>query len=91
MKKLFLSSALAMMASASFAQSAPECGPTTDVRNFLTSEFGEESVFQGLDKEGNIVEVWTGEESWSLLVTLPKGVSCFLTDGEAWQGPKPDL
>jgi len=94
MKKLFLSAALAIMASASFAQSAPGCGPSSEVHSFLANEYGEEPVFRGLDEGGALVEIWAGETSWSFLLTRPGQdgpVSCLLGNGEEWEGPKPNL
>ena len=45
----------------------------------------------GLASSGGIVEVHTDEKglSWSIIVTMPTGVTCLVASGEGWEALQP--
>ncbi len=45
----------------------------------------------GLASSGGVVEVLTNEKgsSWSIIVTMPSGVTCLVAAGEGWEAVAP--
>jgi len=45
----------------------------------------------GLASSGSVVEVLTNEKgaSWSIIVTMPTGVTCLVASGEGWEALRP--
>ena len=52
----------------------------------LSTSHGETPVALGITPEGWIIELFRAKDgaSWSLVVTLPNGLSRLVTSGEAW-------
>ncbi len=64
------------------------CGDHTEVTSRLGKTFGESRAGLGLLDDGRMVEIFTSRQgTWSLLVTVPGGVTCLVASGEAWQSP----
>ena len=92
-KFLFLTAVLIAaigISSLSFVSSAKAqtaCAPRADVLEALTKGYTEQAKGMGLASNGNIVELFAGKDgaSWTIVVTLPNGMSCPVFDGEGWE------
>jgi hypothetical protein len=78
---------VAMASAAAVAQNAPQCGARTGVVAGLESRYSEKPIAAGLDNNGALVEVLAAPEgdTWTILVSMPNGVSCVVAAGENWQ------
>ena len=56
----------------------------------LSKAYQEQPVAMGLASSGGVVEVLTDDQgsSWSIIVTLPSGVTCLVAAGEDWENIK---
>ena len=54
----------------------------------LASKYGESRQSAGLNQNNGMVEVFASDETgtWTILVTMPNGISCLMAAGKAWQG-----
>ncbi len=68
-------------------QAQTACAPRPDVLKALTKEYAEQSVGMGLASNGNMVELFAGKDgaSWTIVVTLPNGMTCPVLDGQGWE------
>ena len=59
-----------------------------DIAKRLESGYAETPVATGLSANGGSVEVLGSPdgETWTLVITAPKGISCAVIAGEAWDG-----
>ena len=75
---------LGVQSSAS-AQSA--CASHAEVTKQLGSAYSESPVAIGLASNGGVYEVFsTGDgSSWTIVMTMPTGMSCVVAAGEAWE------
>ena len=75
------------------AVAQPQCGERSDVLEFLSKKYNEAPVAAGVTNTGGLVEVLTDSRSgtWTIIVTSPQGISCFVAAGEGWRDsiPKP--
>ncbi len=61
------------------------CGPRPKLLGYLSDKFSEQPVMLGLTSDGNVLEVAASSNgSWTIVVTLPTGVSCAVAAGEKW-------
>ncbi len=77
-----------------FAQAAP-CAKRSDFLQHLAVKFAEAPVAMGVKADVAVLEILTSAAgSWTILVTMPTGVTCGVVAGEAWSQPpaptKPD-
>ena len=80
--------AVAMIATAvSEASAQLACGKRDEVLQHLSDKYQEAPVSLGLSSNGGILEVLTAPtgSSWTILITMPNGVSCMVAAGENWQ------
>ena len=80
--------ALALAASLSTpADAQMVCGQRDKIIQQLESKYGETRRSVGLQQGRGLVEVFASEEtgSWTILVTDPRGMSCLMAAGEAFQ------
>ncbi|HLB81266.1 MAG TPA: hypothetical protein VJJ77_12260 [Dongiaceae bacterium] len=63
------------------------CSPRTDVLSQLAQKFKEAPVAVGLANNGGLLEVLTNGtgSTWTIIITMPNGVSCLVAAGEDWQ------
>src|SRR5690606_7686012 len=83
---LALAAALAALPTA--ALPAPmACSPRADVLAQLAAKFGEAPVSAGLANNGGLLEVLAAPDgvTWTILITMPNGMSCLVAAGEDWQ------
>jgi hypothetical protein len=64
------------------AQAQMVCAPHADVVNHLLTEYGERRVFGGLNREGNLFELYvSGAGTWTVALTVPGGLTCLINSG----------
>ncbi len=63
-----------------------QCAKREAVVSSLKDRYSEAPVALGLNNHGALVEVLTAEEgeTWTILVSMPNGVSCVVAAGENW-------
>lgn len=66
---------------------AAACAERGKALDHLARKYGEAAVARGLASNGGLVELLTAAdgETWSLLITLPDGVTCLIAAGESWE------
>lgn len=83
----FIAAGIVPTASAQ-AQESQTCGPRATFVKTLAGEFRERTVAVGLVSDGSaIAEVLTSPDgaTWTMLFTLPTGISCVVATGQNWQ------
>lgn len=72
------------------AQESAPCVKRTDFLDHLSKNYDEAPVAMGLTSSGRVLEVVASENgSWTIIVTMPNGVSCGIASGESWQETAP--
>ena len=63
------------------------CGTRDDVVKRLEGVYNERQKEFGLTNSGQVVEVFisTRDDTWTLILTNPRGFSCMMEAGEGWQ------
>ncbi|HYD99834.1 MAG TPA: hypothetical protein VEH84_10655 [Alphaproteobacteria bacterium] len=90
MKKLailaFSLGAVAAPSLASAQEMAPMCQKRTMIVDQLSGRFSEQPKAVGVTSNGGIVELLSSQDgsTWTLLVTMPDGISCLLAAGVDW-------
>jgi hypothetical protein len=75
---------LTLISAPSAAQSL--CGDRERIASSLDSQYSEKPVSYGLTENGGIFEIFVSPRgSWTILVTIPGGKSCYLASGEGWE------
>jgi len=70
---------------AAHAQSAP-CDARAKVLSTLEGKYSETPTSLGLASNGAMIEVLTSEKgSWTILTTMPNGLSCLIAAGKYWE------
>lgn len=86
MTRLILVATAAALTAGSASAGETLCGTRDSVLKQLASEYQEAPVGIGLASNGAVVELLTSSTgTWTLLVTMPKGSTCLMGTGEAWQ------
>lgn len=70
------------------ADTQDTCAKRADVLSSLSDRFGEARQFIGLsDNATKAVELFVSEETgtWTIIVTLPNGVTCLVASGNGFQ------
>lgn len=67
------------------------CGEREEVLTKLFRSYSEKPSAIGMSNNGGIVEILTSPqgETWTIIVTMPNGVSCVIAAGENWETYKP--
>lgn len=63
-----------------------QCAPRIQIMGQLTKKFSEAPVGIGVTNSGMLVEILNsdGGDSWTIIVSDPRGNSCILAAGEDW-------
>lgn len=80
------------LATTASAQTAPAtCAERSQALSHLQTKYSETPVAIGLASNGSIVEVTSSGagETWSILVTMPNGMTCLIASGEDWEKVAP--
>ena len=82
-----LFSVAALTSNVAAAQGA-SCAKREMIVERLSHKYGETRQSAGLNQNNGMVEVFAWEESgtWTILVTMPNGISCLMAAGNAWEG-----
>lgn len=69
------------------AQGAQACGKRADIIKHLAGQYQEQPVAIGLADNGSLVEILTSTDggTWTLIFSLPTGMSCLVATGQDWQ------
>ena len=88
-KTLALSAGFALVTSAAAAQ--PQCNERHTVLELLATKYSETPVATGVTNSGRLVQVLTNarDGNWTLIMTTPQGMSCFVAAGEGWRTREP--
>jgi len=77
------------MSSPALAQTAPNtnCAPRQAVVERLGARYGESRQSIGIGSNNSVVEVFASTETgtWTIVVTMPTGVSCLVAAGQAFE------
>jgi hypothetical protein len=66
-------------------QSLPPCGPRAAILEQLARDFSEVPVARGLASNGTVLKLLVSPAgTWTMLISLPNGTSCFGAAGEMW-------
>ncbi len=81
---------LVLLAPPTHAQ-APNCAQRHQVVERLTSRFGEIRQSIGIARNSGVVEVYASTETgtWTIVVTLPNGMSCLVASGQSYEKTLP--
>ena len=81
----FLGLILSLPAKAEQAQNI--CTNRSEVLGHLATKYSEAPVAMGLANNGGVIEVLSSGKgtSWTIIITMPNGVSCMLAAGESWE------
>lgn len=64
----------------------PSCGSHDKITSTLATQYNEVPLHRGLTPKGTMVEVFSSSAgTFSVVVTLPTGMSCLVTAGTHWQ------
>ncbi len=63
------------------------CTARTEVLEHLGSNYSEAPVAMGLANNGGVIEVLSSGtgDTWTIIITMPNGVTCLLATGESWE------
>jgi hypothetical protein len=69
------------------AQQARSCAPRAEIIRQLDGEYQEKPVGVGLSDTGAVLEILSTADgsTWTLLFSLPSGISCLMATGQQWQ------
>ena len=69
------------------AQQGMRCAERDDALAHLGNKYDEAPVAMGLASNGGVLEVLSSESgsTWTILVTMPNGVSCKIAAGEGFE------
>jgi len=69
------------------AQQARSCADRTKALSHLGDKYAEAPVAMGLANNGAVLEVLTTENgsTWTIILTMPNGVSCMIAAGEGFE------
>ena len=78
--------ALAVLLAGVPAMAQTVCSTRAEFIDQFAHRYAENPIAMGLASNGGVVEVLASERgSWTLLVTMPNGVSCVIAAGESWE------
>ncbi|MEM9141199.1 MAG: hypothetical protein AAGB15_15330 [Pseudomonadota bacterium] len=69
------------------AEAQTVCGKRDEIISQLEKKYGETRRSVGVQRGRGVVEVYASTEtgSWTILVTDPRGMSCLMAAGEAYE------
>lgn len=70
-----------------FAQAPGQCAKRMDIVKHLSGQYQEQPVAIGLADNGSLLEILatTDGKTWTLLFSMPTGLSCLMATGQDWQ------
>ena len=84
---------IALIASPPVAAGHAICNPRSAFVEHLKEKYDEQPLAFGLNNDGRLVELFgtLDGETWTLLITDARGISCVITSGEDWRKAAPKL
>ncbi len=69
------------------------CAPRAELASVLSQQHAEAPVALGLASNGNLMEVFASNlgETWTLVMSMPNGISCVVAAGEGWTPKLPQV
>ncbi|MBL6927819.1 MAG: hypothetical protein ISR44_01495 [Rhodospirillales bacterium] len=69
------------------------CAKHADLVEQLGTKHAEAPIGIGLASNGGIVQVFSSEDgvTWTIVMTMPNGISCLMAAGESWELISPEL
>ena len=84
--------AFLMLGSPAQAQAqAPVCTDRNTVIDHLHKEYKEFQRGMGIANNGGVIELFFADDStrtWTIIITMPSGVTCMIAAGESWENLK---
>jgi hypothetical protein len=85
--------ALTLMTTAVIATASPAsaqqplCTDRNEVISQLSSQYSEAPVAMGIANNGGVLEILSSQAgtSWTIILTMPNGVTCMIAAGENWE------
>ena len=76
------------IATQAVAQGGASCANRDLIVDRLETKYGERRQSAGLNQNNGMVEIFASDDTgtWTILVTMPNGMSCLMAAGKAWQG-----
>ena len=73
------------------AHGQQNCTDRASTLAHLSKNYKEQPVAIGLASAGGVVEILVSEDgkTWSIIVTLPSGITCMVAAGEDWEVLRP--
>ena len=92
MFKMLAATTIAVILFTASAAAQQVCRPRSDALGHLAKKYGEAPIAIGVTNKGGLVEVLsTGNgNTWTIIITTPKGISCIVAAGEGWRTKDPD-
>ncbi len=87
MRRIVLALIGLMIAFPALGAGPAACNKRDVVLKHLASKYSEQPVALGIANNGGVIEVLTNGNgsTWTIIVTLPDGMSCLLAAGENWE------
>ncbi len=83
---LFTSAVMALWSMPVQAQQQQPCANRAEFLKHLSTNFKEAPVAMGLTANGGLLEVVASKDgSWTIIVTMPSGLSCGVASGMSWE------
>ncbi len=69
------------------AEEARICAVRGEALAHLSNKYSEAPVAMGVTSKGAMVEVLANQNgtTWTIIITMPNGVSCMIAAGEGWE------
>jgi len=69
----------------------PTCLPHDELESVLLEKYEEVPVSRGVTSNGHLLEVFTNaaRSTWTVVIHIPDGRSCAVSNGEHWQDALP--
>jgi hypothetical protein len=79
--------AAAFFMSAPALSQHPTCTSRSETVAELLRSYGETRVGLGITGNGDVIEILASEggESWTIILTMPNGVTCMIAAGNSWE------
>ena len=70
-----------------------ECQKRNELLKGLSHSYNERPIAMGLATNGGVLEVLTSGtgQSWTIIVTMPDGMTCMVAAGQSWENLPPPV
>lgn len=83
MTRLLATTAVLLALTGEVSATPLACLPAKELAAALATKYAEAPVAFGIQNDGNLLSVYAGEDSWTVVMTSPAtGKSCIVTAGE---------